>query len=127
MTTSSSDHTTSTFPPESLARPSVVTGDQARAIFGQVMGLVTATVGFLALGAYVGRDLSGGLGIAFFLAAFACLIGLNIASGRSRQQLSITLPVRIRPAARARTRAGHQRVRQDRPVRGVPPAMRCDA
>jgi modulator of FtsH protease len=55
------------------------------------MGLVAVTVGFLALGAYVGRNLSGGLGIAFFVAGFACLIGLNVASGRARQQLATTL------------------------------------
>ena len=30
----------------------------ARAVFGQVMGLVAITVGFSALGAYIGRDLS---------------------------------------------------------------------
>jgi modulator of FtsH protease len=60
-------------------------------VFGQVMGLVALTVGFLALGAYVGRNLSGGLGIAFFIAGFACLIGLNVASTRNRQQLSTTL------------------------------------
>ena len=41
---------------------------------------------------WAGRDLSGGLGIVFSsCAAFVCLIGLNIASGRSRQQPSITL------------------------------------
>jgi len=68
-----------------------VTGDRARAVLGQVMGLVAVTLGFLALGAYVGRHLSGGIGIAFFVAGFACLIGLNLASGRDRQQLSITL------------------------------------
>jgi uncharacterized protein len=91
MTTSSSNHATSTFAPKSLARPGPLAGDQARAVFGQVMGLVAFTVGFLALGAYVGRDLTGGLGIAAFIAAFASLIGLNIAAGRARQQLSITL------------------------------------
>jgi hypothetical protein len=32
--------------------------DEARAAFGQVMGFVAITLGFLALGAYVGRDLS---------------------------------------------------------------------
>ena len=32
----------------------------SRAVFGQVMGLVAVTVGFFALGAYLGRDLSGG-------------------------------------------------------------------
>ena len=65
--------------------------NESRALFGQVMGLVAFTLGFLALGAYLGRDLSGGLGIAFFVGGFACLIGLNIASGRRRQQLSVTL------------------------------------
>lgn len=65
--------------------------DRTRALLGQVMGFVAFTLGFLAFGAYVGRDLSGGLGIAFFVAGFACLIGLNVASGRAHQQLSITL------------------------------------
>jgi modulator of FtsH protease len=65
--------------------------DQTRAVFGQVIGLVAVTLGFLALGAYLGRNLTGGLGIAFFVGGFACLIGLNIVSGRGRQQLSITL------------------------------------
>ena len=91
MTTSSSDQTASTFAPEALGLRTPVTGEEARAVFGQVMGLVAVTVGFLALGAYAGRDLNGGLGIAFFAAGVACLIGLSVASGRDRQQLSITL------------------------------------
>jgi hypothetical protein len=33
-----------------------VTRDDSRAVFGQVMGLVALTLGFLALGAYIGRD-----------------------------------------------------------------------
>jgi modulator of FtsH protease len=65
--------------------------DQARAVFGQVMGLVALTLGFLALGAYIGRDLSGGIGILFFIAGFACIFGLNIASARGRDQLATTL------------------------------------
>jgi len=65
--------------------------DQARAVFGQVMGLVALTLGFLALGAYIGRDLSGGVGILFFLAGFACVFGLNVASAGGREQLAITL------------------------------------
>src|SRR5438045_2163021 len=39
--------------------------DQARALLGLVMGLVAFTRGFLAVGAYAGRDRSGGLGITF--------------------------------------------------------------
>ncbi len=65
--------------------------DQARAVFGQVMGLVALTLGFLAFGAYIGRDLSGGWGILFFIASFACIFGLNVASSRRNEQLAITL------------------------------------
>jgi FtsH-binding integral membrane protein len=62
----------------------------SRAVFGQVMGLVAATVGFFALGAYLGRDLSGGTGLILFIAGFACAFGLNIATRRS-EQLAIVL------------------------------------
>ncbi len=68
-----------------------VTRDQTRAVFGQVMGLVAVTVGFSALGAYIGRNLSGGTGILFFIAAFACVFGLNIANSRGREQLAVAL------------------------------------
>ena len=74
-----------------VARPAPLTGDVARAVFGQVMGLVALTLGFLALGAYIGRDLSGGLGILFFIAGFGCIFGLSAASARGREQLAITL------------------------------------
>ena len=73
------------------AVPAAVTRDESRAVFGQVMGLVALTLGFLALGAYIGRDLSGGWGILFFIASFGCIIGLNVASARGNEQLSITL------------------------------------
>ena len=65
--------------------------DQSRAVFGQVMGLVALTLGCLALGAYIGRDMSGGMGILFFVGALACTFGLNIASARRRDQLATTL------------------------------------
>jgi modulator of FtsH protease len=71
--------------------PEGATGDLARTVFGQVMGLVALTLGCLALGAYIGRDMTGGLGIIFFVAAFACVFGLNVASSRGHQQLAITL------------------------------------
>ena len=65
--------------------------DRTHAVFGQVMGLVALTVGCAALGAYLGRDLTGGVGIAFFIGAFACIIGLNVASGRGHEQLAMGL------------------------------------
>jgi len=72
-------------------RPAVISTDRTRAVFGQVMGLVALTLGCLALGAYIGRDLSGGIGIAFFVGGLGCVFGLNVASARGHQQLSTTL------------------------------------
>jgi FtsH-binding integral membrane protein len=68
-----------------------VTRDRTRAVFGQVMGLVALTVGCAALGAYVGRNLTGGIGILLFIGAFACIFGLNAAAARGREQLAIGL------------------------------------
>jgi FtsH-binding integral membrane protein len=65
--------------------------DDTRTVFGQVMGLVALTVGCTALGAYMGRNLSGGTGILFFIGAFACVFGLNIATQRGHEQLAIGL------------------------------------
>jgi FtsH-binding integral membrane protein len=66
-------------------------GQDAVGLFGQVMGLVALTVGCAALGAFLGRDLSGGVGIALFIAALGCVFGLSIASSRGRTQLATGL------------------------------------
>ena len=63
--------------------------DLTRALFGQVMGLVALTVGCAALGAYLGRNLSGGVGIGAFILAFACIFGLQFATRRGHEQLAI--------------------------------------
>ena len=65
--------------------------DQARTLLGQVMGLVAVTVGFTALGAYLGCDLSGATGLLLFIGAFGCILGLNIAAAKGREQLAIGL------------------------------------
>jgi FtsH-binding integral membrane protein len=65
--------------------------DRARELLGQVMGYVAVTVGFAALGAYLGRDLSGGIGLALLLSTIPVVIGLNIAATRGREQLAIGL------------------------------------
>jgi FtsH-binding integral membrane protein len=65
-----------------LAQPSLIR-DEARTLLGQTMGLVAITAGLFALGAYLGRDLSYGWGWVLFIAAFGCLIGLNVAAQRS--------------------------------------------
>ena len=68
-----------------------VAAEDTRAVFGQVMGLVALTVGCTALGAYIGRNLTGGAGLLLFIGALACVFGLNIASSRGREQLAIAL------------------------------------
>jgi modulator of FtsH protease len=69
----------------------VLTRDQTRGVFGQVMGLVALAVGCTALGAYIGRDLSGGTAFPLFIGAFACVFGLQFAARRSHEQLAIGL------------------------------------
>jgi uncharacterized protein len=73
-----------------LGRGEAVARTDSRAVFGQVMGLVAVTVAFTAAGAYIGRDLNGGIGIAFFVGALACVFGLNVAAKRS-EPLAIVL------------------------------------
>jgi uncharacterized protein len=54
------------------------------------MGLVAATAGFFALGAYLGRDMSYQWGWVFFIAALALLFAMNFAVQRS-EQLAIAM------------------------------------
>jgi FtsH-binding integral membrane protein len=66
---------------------------QAHALFSQTMAYVAATAGLFALGAWAGRNLSGGVGIVAFIAAFACLIGMRFAAKRSPQASTWLLAV----------------------------------
>jgi modulator of FtsH protease len=50
-------------------------------VFGQVMGLVAATLGMMTLGAYVGRNLAGGPSLICFLLGFVAIFGLNFVRG----------------------------------------------
>jgi modulator of FtsH protease len=69
---------------------SVAEQDATRALFGQTMSLVGVTAAFFAGGAYLGRHMSSGAGLLWFLAAFACLFGIRMATQRS-EQLAIGL------------------------------------
>jgi modulator of FtsH protease len=60
-------------------------------LFGQVMGLVALTVGCATLGVYVGRDWGGAGWFVAWLAAFGCLMGLNVANARGRTGLAFGL------------------------------------
>jgi len=56
---------------------------QAHALFAQTMGYVALTAGLFALGAWLGRNFTGGVGIVLFIAAFAVLIAMRFAVRRS--------------------------------------------
>ena len=58
-------------------------------VFGQTMGLVAATLGFLTLGAYLGRHLGGGPAVVCFILGFLCLIGMNCARGATGAALGL--------------------------------------
>jgi uncharacterized protein len=58
---------------------------QAHALFAQTMSYVAATAALFALGAWLGRNLTGGVGIVAFIAAFAALFGMRFAARRSVQ------------------------------------------
>jgi len=58
---------------------------QAHTLFAQTMGYVAATAALFALGAWLGRNLTGGVGIVAFVAAFAVLFGMRFAARRSTQ------------------------------------------
>ena len=58
---------------------------QAHALFSQTMGYVALTAALFALGAWAGHNLSGGVGIIAFIAAFAALIGMRFAAKRSTE------------------------------------------
>jgi FtsH-binding integral membrane protein len=59
--------------------------DEISRLFGQTMGLVALAAGFFALGVYLGRDLSGGWAISWFLVSIGVLLGMNAAAKRSEQ------------------------------------------
>jgi modulator of FtsH protease len=67
------------------AAPAPLSRDETGGLFGQTMGLVALTAGLFALGAYIGRDVSGGWAILWFVVAFAALVGMNAAAQRSEQ------------------------------------------
>jgi len=68
-----------------------LTGDRARSVFGQVMGLVAISLAFAALGAWILRNSTGGTGILIFLPIIACVFGLQAAAARGHEQLAIGL------------------------------------
>jgi modulator of FtsH protease len=67
----------------SAGRLKVMDRDRSHALFAQTMGYVAVTAGVFALGSYLGRTLSEGWAIVWFIVAFAILISMNFAVRRS--------------------------------------------
>jgi len=67
----------------SLGTTGAVDRDRAHTLFGQTMWYVALTAGFFALGSYLGRDLSAGWAIVWYILGFACLIAMNFTVRRS--------------------------------------------
>jgi FtsH-binding integral membrane protein len=96
--------------------------DRTRTLFGQTMGFVALTAGLFALGAYLGRNISPGAGLLFFIVAFVCLIAMRFTS-RSSPPLTVLLlvafglfmglalaPTLVPTPARTRRRSGRRAV-----------------
>ena len=58
---------------------------QAHALFSQTMAYVALTAALFALGAWLGRNLTGAVGIIAFIAAFITLFAMRAAARRSTQ------------------------------------------
>ena len=72
------------------AAPAPLTRDETGTLLGQTMGLVALTAGLFALGAYVGRDITGGWAILFYVASFGVLLAMNAVAQRS-EWLAVTM------------------------------------
>jgi modulator of FtsH protease len=55
------------------------------------MGLVAFTLGFAALGAFIARNFTGGSGFVFLILEVGCIVALNAAAARGREQLATGL------------------------------------
>jgi modulator of FtsH protease len=66
-----------------LSRPSYRVSTNT--LFAQTMTYVAGTAGLFALGAYLGRNLTGAAGLVAFVVAFVCLIAMRATANRSRQ------------------------------------------
>lgn len=73
------------------ADASPITRTDSRAVFGQVMFLVAVTVGFLALGAWIGRDLSRGVAFACWAGAFALIMGMSFMRKAGHGQVGMAM------------------------------------
>ena len=67
------------------AAPAPLSRAETSGLLGQTMGLVAVTAGLFAVGAYIGRDITGGWAIVAFVVAFGVLLGINAAAQRSEQ------------------------------------------
>ena len=123
-----------------LSRPSY--GVSVNTLFAQTMTYVAGTAGLFALGAYLGRNLTGAAGLVAFIVAFVCLLAMRATANRSKQAtlallgaFGLLMGVAVSPTIvyyasadprRCGRRAARPRcssLRSDRPA--TPPAATC--
>src|SRR4051794_21085501 len=80
-----------TDPSLAFGREATAQTTDTRAVFGQTMGLVGFTLGFFAVGAYIGRDLNGTTGLILMLCGLIPLFAMNFAVRKGNQSLAIAL------------------------------------
>lgn len=68
-----------------------VARSEARTVFGQTMFLVAVALGFLAAGAWIGRDLSWGWAIAAWVGALVLVVAMSFSRKAGRGQLGMGL------------------------------------
>ena len=74
-----------------MAYRGYASADRTRTLFGQTMALVAVTAAFFALGAYAGRNLSHGVALVAYIAAFVILLIMNFAARRSAAASTVLL------------------------------------
>src|SRR5690606_13484871 len=68
-----------------------VARSEARTVFGQTMFLVAVALGFLAAGAWIGRDISWGWAIAAWVGALVLVVAMSFSRKAGRGQLGMGL------------------------------------
>jgi FtsH-binding integral membrane protein len=62
----------------SYRAPRFADRDQTRTLFAQTMGYVAVTAGVFALGTYLGRNMTQGWALVWFVVALGCLIAMQV-------------------------------------------------
>ncbi|TFW00172.1 Bax inhibitor-1/YccA family protein [Leifsonia flava] len=77
--------------PQTRSESPSLAHDRTRSVFAQTMGFVALTAALFAGGAYLGQNLTGGVGILAFIASLACLIGMQFSTQKANMRTTVAL------------------------------------